>query len=81
MLMYRIIFLSGELTRSLEVDAQVGVVTFIVFADILDRVNMEGNGKAMHRKDDGLGFAVHKYLQKQSQHTSQVYCTRLITHP
>ena len=38
---YSFIFLSGKLTRCLEVDVGVCIVALVVFADVSDSVDME----------------------------------------
>ena len=59
---YSIVFLSGELTRRLEIDAKVRIVALIVFADIFYSVDMERHREPVHRQDDRLRFAIDEYL-------------------
>ena len=56
---YRIIFLPGKLTRSLEVDAEICAVCFIILAHVLDSVDVERYSKSMHRQHNCLSLAVH----------------------
>ena len=58
----RVLFLSGKLARGLEVDAKIGEVAFLIFADIFYRVDVERDRKPMDRQNDRLSFAVHEYL-------------------
>ena len=60
----RIFLLAGKLTWCLEVDAKIGEVAFVIFADILYRVDMERNCKPMNGQNNCLSFAVHEYLDK-----------------
>jgi len=60
----RILLFAGKLTWCLEVDAKIGEVAFVIFTDILYRVDMERNCKPMNGQNNCLNFAVHEYLNK-----------------
>ena len=60
-----VLLFSGQLTRSLEIDSEVGEIAFVVLAGILDGVNMERHSKAVNRQNHGLCFAIDKYLDCQ----------------
>ena len=59
---YSLVLLSRKLTGRLEIDAEVRIITFVVFADIFDGVDMEGDCEPLHREDDRLSFAINEYL-------------------
>ena len=59
---HRVFLLAGNLTRRLEVDTKKGLVTLVVLANILDRIDMERDGKAMDRQNDGRRFSINKDL-------------------
>jgi len=46
----------------LEVDSKKCLVTLVALTDILDRVDMEGDGKAMDGQNDGRGFSINEDL-------------------
>lgn len=56
---YRVFLLPGELAGGLEVNAKVGIVAFVVLADVFDGIDMERYGEAMNGEDHCLGFPVH----------------------
>jgi hypothetical protein len=58
----RVLLFAGKLTWCLKVDAKIGEVAFIIFADILYRVDVEWNCKPMNGQNNCLRFAVHEYL-------------------
>ena len=60
----RVLLLARKLTWCLEIDAKIGEVAFVVFADILYCVDMEGNRKPMDGQNNCLSFAVHEYLNE-----------------
>ena len=60
----RIFLLTGELSRRLEIDAEISEFTLVVFADVLDSVDVEGYSKAVDREHDGLCFSVNEDLHR-----------------
>lgn len=46
---HRVFLLAGNLARCLEVDTEKCLVALITLANILDRVDVERNGKPMNR--------------------------------
>lgn len=67
---HRVFFLPCKLARSLEIDAKVCELAFIVFADVLDGIDMEGYSKPVYREYDGLCLPVHKDLHRY-EHVNQ----------
>ena len=59
---YSVFFFTSKLAGCLEVDTKVREFTLVVFADILDCVDVERHSKAMDREDYGLCLAVDKDL-------------------
>ena len=59
---HRILLLSSQLPRCLEVDTQERELALIILAHVLDSVDMEGHSKAVYREDNRLCFPIHKDL-------------------
>ena len=49
----------------MEIDAEISEFAFVIFADILDGVDVKGNREAVDREDDGLGLAVDENLMAE----------------
>lgn len=64
-----IFFLTSQLSRSLEVDAQIYVVAFLALAGILDGVDMERDRETVDRQNHGLRLAVNMNLSGSSVQT------------
>ena len=62
---YCIFLLSSKLPRSLEVDTQEREFTFVVLANVLDSIDMEGHGEAIYGKDNRLRLPVDEDLHIQ----------------
>lgn len=60
---YCVLLLARELTRGLEVHTDKSEVAFLILDDVLDRIDVEGHGEPVDRKDNGLGLAVDEYLR------------------
>jgi len=56
---YCIVFLPGKLTRSLEVDAEICIVSLIILAHVFDGVDMERHGESVYGQHNSLSFAVY----------------------
>jgi hypothetical protein len=52
-----------QLTRSLEIDSEVGEIAFVVLARILDGVDMERDSEAVNGQYHRLCFAIDEYLE------------------
>lgn len=50
---HRVFLLPGDLAWCLEIDAKKCLVTLIALADVLDRVDMERDGKTVDRQNNG----------------------------
>ena len=60
---HRVFLLAGNLARRLEVDAKEGLVALITLADVLDRIDMERDGKTMDGQDNGRRFSINEDLR------------------
>ena len=45
---HSVLLLPRELTGCLEIDAEIGEFSFVILADVLDRVDMERNGETVN---------------------------------
>lgn len=59
---HRVLLLASNLAWCLKVDTEQCQVTLIALADILDRVNVKRDSKAMNRQDDGRRFSINENL-------------------
>lgn len=59
---YCVLLLASELPRRLEVNTQERELALVILADVLDGVNVEGHGKTVHGKDNGLRLPIDEDL-------------------
>ena len=64
---HRVFLLPSNLTRCLEVDTKERLVSLIILADILDRVDMERDGKPVNGQDNGRRFSINEDLRGVNQ--------------
>lgn len=71
---HRVFLLASNLARCLEVDTEKCLVALLALADILDRVDVERNGKPMNRQDNRRCFPINKNLSKMEM---SAFCDRV----
>ena len=76
---YCVLFLSCKLAGTLEVDSKEGEFTFVIFAGVLNCINVEQHGESVHRKNDLLCFAINIDLLKSCQVCD--FRTDILAHP
>ena len=62
---HRVLLSASELSGGLEVHAKEGELRFFIFADVLDRVDVEGHRITVDRQYDRLRFTVYVNLMKR----------------
>ena len=61
---HRILLLPCKLAGRLEVDSEVGELSLVVLADVLNGVHMERHREPIDRQNDGLRLAIDEDLVK-----------------
>jgi hypothetical protein len=56
------------LARGLEIDTEIGKITFVILADILYGIDMKRYSEAVNGQNNGLGLSINVNLQKLLEH-------------